>query len=370
MKTKVIEFIRDLSDGGAETLVKDYVKLIDKQQFVLYVLTIRNYTNTAVYKQIKEQGIEVISIYPRWNLLIKLFNKLFGKKYIDYKMRRIISEIKPSCIHAHLYTLDYLYRISNSLSNIKLFYTCHSIPERYFGKTYVKQTEAAKYLIKKNGLRMIALHDDMKAELNHMFDVNNTITIKNGIDLNRYRNITESKQDIRDALGIPQKAFVIGNVGRFIEIKNHMFLLDIFSEIKKNTKAAHLVLIGDGELRKAIQEKIQLLRLSDSVTILSHRDDVPRLMKAMDVFIFPSKIEGFGIVAIEAQAAGLRCLISDTVPSSTYVSELAIPMSLNEEAVEWANVALDRGIISNYPNRICEYDMNREIKKLEELYQS
>ena len=91
--------------------------------------------------------------------------------------------------------------------------------------------------------------------------------------------------------------------------------------------AAHLLLIGDGQLREAIQNKIQLLKLSDSVTILSHRDDVPRLMKAMDVFIFPSKVEGFGIVTIEAQAAGLRCLISEAVPSSAYVSELAIPMS-------------------------------------------
>lgn len=369
MKTKVIEFIRDLSDGGAETLVKEYVKLIDKQKFVLYVLTIRNFTNTAVYKQIREQGIEIISIYPKWNLAIKLFNKLFGKKYIDYRIRKIISEIEPNCIHAHLYTLAYLYRISNSLSNIKLFYTCHSIPERYFGNAHVKQTKAAKYLIKNHGLRMIALHDDMKDELDRIFGINNTITIKNGIDLNKYK-ISETKQEIRDALGIPREAFVVGNVGRFIEIKNHLFLIDIFNEIKKINMAAHLLLIGDGQLREAIQNKIQLLKLSDSVTILSHRDDVPRLMKAMDVFIFPSKVEGFGIVTIEAQAAGLRCLISEAVPSSAYVSELAIPMSLNATADEWANVALDRNAASNYQNRIVEYDMNREIKKLEKLYLS
>ena len=108
--------------------------------------------------------------------------------------------------------------------------------------------------------------------------------------------------------------------------------------------------------------------LDDSVIILSHRADVPRLMRAMDVFIFPSKIEGFGIAAIEAQAAGLRCLISDTVPTSTHISELAIPLSLELSPVEWATIALNRDIFSEYSDRIEDYDMNKEIKKLEKLY--
>jgi len=368
MKTRVIEFIRDLSDGGAETLVKDYVKLIDKNKFDLYVLTIRNFTNTAVYKQVHELGIEIIPIYPKWNFLIKLFNKLFGKQYIDYKMRKIITQIRPSCIHAHLYTLDYLFRISSSLHDVKLYYTCHSIPERYFGEKYEKQTRAAEYLIQKKGMRMIALHDNMRDELNQMFGVNNTITIKNGIDLNRYRNDLDKKEEIRESLGIPNDAFVVGNVGRFIEIKNHTFLIDVFRKIKDLNDHAYLLLVGDGELKESILNKVRLLNLDDSVIILSHRADVPRLMRAMDVFIFPSKIEGFGIAAIEAQAAGLRCLISDTVPTSTHISELAIPLSLELSPVEWATIALNRDIFSEYSDRIEDYDMNKEIKKLEKLY--
>lgn len=370
MKIRVIEFIRDLSDGGAETLVKDYVKLIDKDKFELYVLTIRNFTNTAVYKQIQELGIEIIPVYPKWNLLIKLFNKLFGKQYIDYKLRNIITQIKPNCIHAHLYTLDYLFRISSSLHDIKLFYTCHSIPERYFGELYEKQTKAAEYLIQEKGMRMIALHDNMRDELNQMFGVNNTITIKNGIDLNRYRNDLDKKEEIRESLGIPKQAFVVGNVGRFIEIKNHAFLLDVFRKIKDLNDHAILLLVGDGELKESILNKIRSLNLNDSVMILSHRTDVPRLMRAMDVFIFPSKIEGFGIVAIEAQAAGLRCLISDTVPTSTYISKFAIPLSLDQSSVEWATIALNSDIFSDYSDMIEEYDMNKEIKKLEKLYKA
>lgn len=124
----------------ASTMDGDKIIAIGKNKFDLYVLTIRNFTNTAVYKQVHELGIEIIPIYPKWNFLIKLFNKLFGKQYIDYKMRKIITQIRPSCIHAHLYTLDYLFRISSSLHDVKLYYTCHSIPERYFGEKYEKQT--------------------------------------------------------------------------------------------------------------------------------------------------------------------------------------------------------------------------------------
>lgn len=367
-EVRVIQFIRDLSDGGAETLVKDYVRMMDKKVFHPYIVTIRNYTNTAVYKQIHELGIEIIPIYPKWNLGIKLFNKLFGKQYIDYKMRNIITQIKPNCIHAHLYTLDYLYRISSSLHDVKLYYTCHSIPERYFGEKYIKQTRAAEYLIQEKGMRIIALHDNMRDELNQMFGVTNTITIKNGIDLNRYRNALDKKEEIRESLGIPKDAFVVGNVGRFIEIKNHTFLLDIFRKIKDLNDHAYLLLVGEGELKESILNKIRLLNLEDSVIILSHRVDVPRLMRAMDVFIFPSKTEGFGIAAIEAQAAGLRCLISDTVPTSTHISELAIPLSLELSSVEWATIALNSNIFSDYSDKIEEYDMNNEIKKLEKLY--
>ena len=365
---RVIQFIRDLSDGGAETLVKEYVRLLDKKVFHPYIVTIRNYTNTAVYKQISELGVEIIPVYSNWNVFIKIFNKIFGKRYIDYKLKRIIAKINPNCIHAHLYTLDYLYRVADSLKNIKLFYTCHSVPQRYFGPNYPKQTDAAIYLIKHKGMRMIALHDEMKMELNKMFEIENVVTIKNGIDITRYRDVNESKNAIRASIGISKEAFVVGNVSRFIELKNHTFLLDIFKEIYKKNINAHLLLIGDGELKEKIVDKINSLNLKDNVTILSHRDDVFRLMKAMDVFIFPSKVEGFGIVAIEAQAAGIRCLMSDTVPASTYISKYAIPISLECSAEEWAQIAINSNVFSNYTNRISEYDLRSEIRKLEKLY--
>lgn len=368
MKARIIEFITNLSDGGAEHLVKDYATMIDERKFDVYVLTIRNFTNTAVYKELKKNGIKIISVYPTWNIIIKIFNKVFGKLYIDYRLKSIIKEISPDAIHAHLYILKYLNRIARDIKGIRLFYTCHSVPSRYFGRQYPEQTKAAKALIKNNNLRLIALHDEMREELNEMFCVDNTVVIRNGINLKKYNNIQESKNDIRGSLGIPSNAYVVGHIGRFIDLKNHDFLIKIFNEILKKKDNSYLLLVGDGELRSNIEKQIHEMNLDRHVKILSHRDDVPRLLKAMDVFVFPSKVEGFGIVAIEAQAVGLRCVMSDAVPESTHVTKYAIPLSLKESAEKWADVILDDKIVSDYPDTLFEYDMNLEIKKLEKLY--
>lgn len=121
MKLKVIEFITNLSDGGVENLVKDYAVLIDKDQFDICVVTIRNFNTTAVYNELKEHHIRMISVYPRWNLIIKIFNKIFGYYYINWRLKSILKKKKANVVHAHLYTLKYLHRIKRNLRNIRFF---------------------------------------------------------------------------------------------------------------------------------------------------------------------------------------------------------------------------------------------------------
>ncbi len=367
MKGKVVEFITNLSDGGAENLVKDYAIMLQGRMDVT-VLTIRNFTHTAVYKTLKEHGIKIVSVYPKWNIGIKIFNKIFGRWYIPYKLTKILQEEAPDCIHVHLYLLKYVKQIAKKISGIKLLYTCHNVVSHYFGKDYPEQTEAANYLVRNNKLQFVALHDDMRKELDEMFGVNNTVVIRNGVDFRRFQGVDESQTEIRRTLGISEDAYVLGHVGRFTEQKNHEFLLEVFREAYRMNSNAFLLLIGNGELRERVEHKVREYGLDDRCMILSHRSDVPRLMKAMDVFVFPSLWEGFGIVLVEAQICGLRCLVSEAIPAETYLSELVIPVGLTEGPERWADIALDPGIQSAYPNRLHEYDMNSEIARLEALY--
>lgn len=367
MRKKVVQFITDLGDGGAETLVKDYALLLNKEKFDVVILTRYPIYNTANIKQLEKSNVKIITLNKSNSFFSKLFNKLTFKIRIPILMRRFIAQEKPDVIHAHLSQLKYLVCVSKELKGIKLFYTCHNVVEHYFGEKQIKEKIAAEELIKNNDMRLIALHNQMKQDLDALFHVNNTAVIHNGIDFNRFLNVSISKEEKRKELGIDKNAFVVGHVGRFAEQKNHTFLVEVFNEIAKKNQNAFLLMIGTGNTL-SVKSKLEAYGLAERYMILSNRTDVPELMKAMDVFVFPSLFEGLGIVLIEAQLLQLRCVVSDRIPDEAIKSNSTVVMSLDQSPRKWRDVILDKSIIGGVRGDINEYDMNHEILKLEQLY--
>ena len=149
--------------------------------------------------------------------------------------------------------------------------------------------------------------------------------------------------EVRRELGIPEGAFVVGHVGRFSPVKNHTFIVDIAADLVKQRPDAHFLLVGDGPLRPAIEEKVDALGLEVHFTFAGLRSDVPRLMKgAMDVFLFPSLFEGLPLVLVEAQAAGLQCVYSDVIPAEAVVIPALMNMApLDETPDQWADLVLN-----------------------------
>ncbi len=368
MKHNIAEFIGMISDGGAETLVKDYALLLNKDIFNVFVIVFRRTRDSANDALISQANVKIIEIYKRNDFLSKVIQKLNRWWYVPYRLKRLLKERDIEELHIHLSLLKYISPIRKKIKNVKLFYTCHSEPQYFIDKSIPTEYRAAKKLIKDNHLQLIALHDEMRKEINSIFEIDNTVVIRNGIDFNRFKEIKETRGEIRKSLKIPQNAFVLGHIGRFCDQKNHTFLIDVFSEVYKENKNAFLLLIGAGELLNTIKTKIDKCGLKKRVMILSHRSDIPQLLRAMNVFVFPSLHEGLGIVLIEAQVSGLRCIISDTVPREAFQSEFAVPMSLQASPVEWRNVILDESIRGPWKGEIELYDMNREIKRLERLY--
>jgi glycosyltransferase involved in cell wall biosynthesis len=148
--------------------------------------------------------------------------------------------------------------------------------------------------------------------------------------------------DLRTRLGIPNGAFVVGHVGRFHEQKNHDFLVEIAQQSVKMSPDVHFLLIGDGDLRKGIVSDVQKLGLDRHVTFVPDTLSVPQFMlSAMDCFAFPSRYEGLGLVAVEAQAAGLPCIVSDRIPREVTVdSNLVIVLGLESSPETWAAAIL------------------------------
>lgn len=380
-RVKVVLFILEISDGGAETLVKDYALNLDKDLFDVRIVTdIPSDVNSANYRILREHKIPIYCfVVNPYTLFEKIKRKvqrwflfrLSSKRREQYKrwyIQHLIKHLNPDVLHVHMGVLNYLPKISDFLTSCKLFYTCHSLPERYLNDTDRKEEkEAAKYLIANNGLQMIALQNTMKEQLNNMFRITNTIVLNNCIELERFTKCSVGKFDERKKLHIPQDSFVLGHVGRFHPVKNQSFLVEVFAEVVKMKPNAYLLLVGQGE-KEIIENRLRDLNLDSKYQILSNRNDVHEILKAMDVFVFPSTVEGLGLAAVEAQAAGLRTIISSAVPKDVCFSENAIVVDLNDSPAIWAQKILDNTIKGDYFNDLKAFDTKYVIKELENLY--
>ena len=367
-RIRVIEYLEgSLSDGGAETLVKDYALLIDRKRFEPYILVDWIFTDSANYSRLKDTDVKLVSLYPSYSIFWRAVNKFFRNRYIDWKLRRVVRKLKPDVLHIHLAALKHVEKIKEDLEGVKLLYTCHSIPQFYFEEKK-GEAEAAEVLIRENGLRLIALHSDMADDLKRRFNTDNVVVVRNGIDMEKFRKPRKTRNEVRNELGIPQSSFVLGHIGRFVKVKNHSFLLSVFERIAEKKPGSRLLLIGDGEDREKVEAEIKSKNLTDRVIILSNRSDIPELLSAMDCFILPSLFEGFPVALLESQASGLRCVVSDRINSEVYLSNLIVPLSLSLSPSVWADTILDENVRGNYENRIDEYDLRKEIRKLERIY--
>ena len=137
--------------------------------------------------------------------------------------------------------------------------------------------------------------------------------LPNGIELESFLKVSE--QSLRKELGLPSDRLLIGHVGSFKQIKNHPFLLEVFHEYSLQNQNAHLILIGDGEELQKMKEYAETLGIKRKVHFLGNREEIAELLTDLDLFLFPSLFEGLGISLIEAQAAGIRSLASNTIPS-------------------------------------------------------
>ncbi len=190
-----------------------------------------------------------------------------------------------------------------------------------------------------NGLATVRLApSDLAAEF--MFGKNKQVSIlHNGVDLGQYHYDETGRQRIREEFFLEDK-LVVGHVGRFQHQKNHTYLIDIFAEIKALRSDAVLVLVGTGELEAVLRGKIREKGLEDAVIFTGLRFDVPQLLSAMDVFVFPSFFEGMPNTVIEAQATGLPCVIADTITQEANITDLVQYLSLEQPTQHWAERAL------------------------------
>jgi glycosyltransferase involved in cell wall biosynthesis len=168
---------------------------------------------------------------------------------------------------------------------------------------------------------------------------NHVTLLNNAVNTNEFKFNETTRTRVRKELGVTNQ-LVLGHIGRFNKQKNHDYLIDIFHEVVKKKSDVILLLVGEGHLRTQMEKKVANLGLSDKVQFLGLRSDISDLLHAMDLFLFPSLFEGLPVVLVEAQAAGLQCMISDSITNECDITGRIEFLSLQQRPENWADQIL------------------------------
>lgn len=204
------------------------------------------------------------------------------------------------------------------------------------------------------------------------FEKHGTV-IYNGIELKQFIYNENSRNKIREHYAIQDK-FVIGHVGHLAPVKNQKFLLDLMPEILEKRPESILLLLGDGQDRHMIEEKIHTMGLENKVLLTGNVKNVGDYMSAMDVFVFPSLYEGMPLAMVEAQSNGLPCIISKNIPDDVYLTNLVSPLSLENSDEQWIDCITNTARKSPeiYGRKMYDlgFDTQGMLKKIYRLYES
>lgn len=195
--------------------------------------------------------------------------------------------------------------------------------------------------------------------------------IYNGIDIQKYSYHESYRKEIREELNIGE-AFTMVHTGRFLEQKNHTFIIDVFTELKKKCPKAILLLLGEGELKQSIEEMVMKRNLTDSVHFLNVRSDVHKILSASDCYIMPSLYEGLPVAAVEAECSSLPCVLSTNITNEIELTDKVSFLSLTDSAEIWADEILKyKGCTRKDESQVIAqhgYDANQVAQSLQEFY--
>ena len=360
---RVAQIIGKWLGGGVESVVMNYYRHIDRTKIQFDFICDEDSTNIP-YGEIEKMGGKVILIPP--------YQKVF--KY-HKKLKEVLKSGGYKIVHSHI----------NTLSVFSLFAAkCAGVPVRIAHSHSTTNKKEKKKNLLKQVLRpfskVFATDYMCCSELagrwlfgNKEYDNGNVYLLNNAIDLDKFKYDEEKRKEKRKELNIEDSTLVIGHVGRFVEQKNHRFLIDIFNEVHKQKENSILLLAGQGPLMEEMKEKVKILGIEDSVKFLGQRSDINELYQAMDLLLFPSLYEGLGMVVVEAQISGLPCVVSTEIPKIAKVTKKITFVNLENKTETWNEIIfkylsnINRKNI-NFTDKIENYDIKKDVTKLEMKY--
>lgn len=357
---RILHVFGKLNRGGAETMIMNLYRNVDHTQiqfdFVVHTEEIGDYESEIleyggiIHRVPSYNGKNHLQYVSTWN---KLFNNFSEYNIVHGHVRSTASIYLYISKQRGLITISHSHSTTSGSGMIANIKNIMQLPIRYIADYMVAPSEeAAIWLFGKKVLKKP-----------------NFFIIKNAIDTKKYVYNVAVRSKIRKKLNIENK-FVIGHVGRFHELKNHKFLIEVFNQILQYNKDCVLVLIGEGELYQKAKEKVDSMGITEQVLFLGKQENVNDYYQAMDIFVFPSYFEGLGLVVVEAQAAGLKCIVSDSIPKEATISNLVVPLSLEKSLSYWAKLILENKNYYRSNNLQMVIDHHYDIKENAQFIQN
>lgn len=351
--------------GGVEAVVMNYYRHIDRTKIQFDFVCDDDSTNIP-YDEIEALGGKVILIPP--------YQKVFQ---YQKQLKKVLNEGGYQIVHSHINTLSVfsLFAAKCANTSIRIAHSHSTTNKKEKKKNLMKQ-------FLRPFSKIFATDYMCCSELagrwlfgNNVYDRGEVYLLNNAIDIDKFKYNDTVREEVRKELNIKKDTLVIGHIGRFVEQKNHCFLIDIFNEVYKKNGDILLLLVGQGPKVKEVKNKIEQLGLQKNVLSLGQRNDANRLYQAFDIFVLPSLYEGLPVVGVEAQAAGLLCVFSNNMTKETKVLNTTQFLSLNNTAEIWGETLLQSIKLFQRKDTTDEirenrYDINIEVKRLEQFYSS
>ncbi|WP_195540289.1 glycosyltransferase family 1 protein [Eubacterium maltosivorans] len=364
---RVLHVLNGLGTGGAESFIMNIYRNIDKNK-IQFDFLLRSNDTSFLKKEVESLGgkIFITSEFPKKILKNYQEVRCFFKKHPEYKI-----------IHVHANALIYMTPLILAKKN--------KIPLRII---HSHNTQTAKgtlgvwiHYANKKRISKYANHFFACSEVAAEWMFEKTIdykVIRNGVDIKKFKFNLENRYKVRKKLGFDNK-FILLHIGRFEKQKNHCFLIDVFEKYSNYNKNAFLVMIGDGMECNNIYEIIKKKRLENKIIIIKQTDKIYEYLNAADVFLLPSLYEGLPIVAVEAQANGLKCLLSKTVSEEIKILKETEFLPINKGSEIWAKkiddykretIKLENRREAQITIKENNFDIANTVKQLEKIYLS
>ena len=360
---KVLLVTPVLDIGGAEKVVRDIAWYADLKNYEVHLLILRE--KVGIYeRQLLEKGCKSFHVPEPSENYVNYLKALF----------QIMRREKYYAVHVHTMFSSGWSMLAAKLSGVPVRVT-HAHSALRDGHGFVKSIYEAvmRFLILTCATDLVACGVKAGQRLYgpRAYEKRGQLVL-NGIDIPAFSYCEDSRTAIREQLNA-KDCFILGHAGHLAEVKNQSFLLNLMPLILEKKPNARLFLLGEGEDRPMLEQKIRDMKLQDHVVMTGNVTNVADYLSAMDVFVFPSLYEGLPLSILEVQANGLPCVISDRVPEDVLLTDLIHPLSLEDPKEVWIerilSVKRSQPQAYNHCLRGSDYAVETAMEKIYRIYE-